>query len=440
MTMKRRMFLGLAAAASLAGCGYRSVDAVYSQPPGSVPKKFGNRVRVVFWTSYGGANGKAVGKLVDKFNDSQDDVYVEVQFQGSYDDVAQKVAAALVASEAPDLAILSDVTWERFFLNEALEPLNAYFTDGFGPAVYQKKLFGEYVVKGQSWAVPFARSTPIFYYNKDAFKKAGLPDRAPRTWTELRSWVPELSKVQVNGRSMRTLALAKVDGDWQFQGNVWQFGGAYSKGLDVTIDEAGAVAAGEWQRQMVHEEKAAYMAHSPSTDFANGLVATMQESTGGLKKMTTTAKFPVGVGFIPSEVASGIATGGGGIGMMRNISTERKQAAATFLEFLARPENSAFWTAQTGYLPVVDAARDRPELKKLIADQPNFGVAIDQLEIARQQDAIRLYGRNANVEIYTGLQQIYSDNAAPQKVFKSVAGRLEAIGEEVKRLYEEKVL
>ena len=134
-------------------------------------------------------------------------------------------------------------------------------------------------MKGQSWAVPFARSTPILYYNRDAFAKAGLPDRAPRTWSELRSWVPELAKVQSGGRSLRTIAFAKIDGDWQFQGNVWQFGGAYSRGLDVTIDEAGAVAAGEWQRQMVHDLGAAYMASSPSTDFANGLVGVIQEST-----------------------------------------------------------------------------------------------------------------------------------------------------------------
>ncbi|RZU20074.1 hypothetical protein EV645_2301 [Kribbella rubisoli] len=67
-------------------------------------------------------------------------------------------------------------------------------------------------------------------------------------------------------------------------------------------------------------------------------------------------------------------------------------------------------------------------------------MAIAQLENARQQDAIRLYGRNANVQIYTGLQQIYADNAQPKKVFGSVAKRLEAIGTEVKRLYEEKVL
>jgi sn-glycerol 3-phosphate transport system substrate-binding protein len=182
------------------------------------------------------------------------------------------------------------------------------------------------------------------------------------------------------------------------------------------------------------------MSSSPSTDFANGLVGVIQESTGGMKTITGKAKFKVGAGFIPSEVAAGIATGGGGIGMLRNISDERKQAAAAFLTFLARPENSAWWTAQTGYLPVVNAAREDPELKKLIAEQPNYGVAIAQLANARQQDAIRLYGRNSNVAIYTGLQQIYADNAAPREVFKSVARRLDAIADEVRRQYEEKVL
>ncbi|MFC5262449.1 hypothetical protein ACFPJ1_10080 [Kribbella qitaiheensis] len=51
-----------------------------------------------------------------------------------------------------------------------------------------------------------------------------------------------------------------------------------------------------------------------------------------------------------------------------------------------------------------------------------------------------LDGRNSKVAIYTGLQQIYADNAAPKKVFSSVARRLEAIGDEVRRQYEEKVL
>src|SRR3546814_15633861 len=34
--------------------------------------------------------------------------------------------------------------------------------------------------------MPFNSSTPVFYYNKDAFKKAGLnPDTAPKTWKDV---------------------------------------------------------------------------------------------------------------------------------------------------------------------------------------------------------------------------------------------------------------
>jgi sn-glycerol 3-phosphate transport system substrate-binding protein len=436
----RRSFLALLGTAGLAaGCGFRSPDAVYGQPAGSVPARYAGRVRVVFWHSYSGRNGKVLGELVTRFNDSQDDVYVEAQYQGSYDDTAQKVAASLIAGQVPDIAIFSDVTWERFFLNDALEPFDGYFRPGFDRSVYEPKLFDEGVLQGRSWWIPFARSTPMLYYNRDAFAQAGLPDRAPETWSELREWAPALARVQSAGRSLRSLAFAKIDGDWQFQGNVWQFGGAYSNGLDVTIDEDGAVAAGEWQRRLVHEDGYGYMASSASTDFAGGLTAMLQDSTGGLRTIMEKASFSVGAGFVPSEVAAGIATGGGGIGMMRNATVERKQAAAVFLAYLARPEISAHWTTETGYLPVVTAAQREQALVDLIAKEPNYGVAIRQLPRARQQDAIRLYGRNANVAIYTGLQQIYADNAAPRDVFRSVARRLESIADEVRRQYEEKV-
>ena len=335
--------------------------------------------------------------------------------------------------------MFSDVTWERFYLNDALEPMDGYFGAGFGPQVYEPKLFAEGVLQGRSWWIPFARSTPMLYFNRDAFAKAGLPDRAPATWSELREWAPALAGVQSAGRSLRSLAFAKVDGDWQFQGNVWQFGGAYSNGLDVTIDEDGAIAAGEWQRRMVHVDGYGYMANSAMADFANGLTAMAHDSTGGLRSAMEKASFEVGAGFVPGEVDTGVATGGGGIGVMRNATEERKKAAAAFLTFLARPDVSARWTIETGYLPVVTAAQQEPALQNLIAEQPNFGVAIAQLPRARQQDAIRLYGRNANVAIYTGLQQIYADNADTRDVFRSVARRLESIGEEVRRLYEEKV-
>ena len=436
----RRSFLGLLGVAGLtAGCGFRAPDAEYAQPAGTVPQRFAGRVRVVFWHSYSGRPGTVLGKLVTRFNDTQDDVYVEAQYQGSYDDTAQKVAASLIAGQVPDIAIFSDVTWERFYLNDALEPFDGHFRPGFDRSVFEPKLFDEGVLQGRSWWIPFARSTPMLYYNRDAFAAAKLPDRAPETWSELREWAPALAGVRSAGRSLRSLAFVKVDGDWQFQGNVWQFGGSYSRGLDVAIDEDGAVAAGEWQRRLIHDDGYGYMASSAITDFTSGLVAMAQDSTGGLRNAMEKAKFAVGAGFVPSEVAAGVATGGGGIGMLRNATAERKQAAAVFMAWLAQPSVAAEWTIGTGYLPVVTAAQREQALVDLVAKEPNYGVAVAQLPRARQQDAIRLYGRNANVSIYTGLQRIYADNADPRAVFGSVARRLESIADDVRRQYEEKV-
>jgi sn-glycerol 3-phosphate transport system substrate-binding protein len=39
---------------------------------------------------------------------------------------------------------------------------------------------------GQMLSFPFNSSTTVFYYNKDAFKAAGLdPDKPPKTWPEV---------------------------------------------------------------------------------------------------------------------------------------------------------------------------------------------------------------------------------------------------------------
>lgn len=37
-------------------------------------------------------------------------------------------------------------------------------------------------------SMPFNSSTPVLYYNKDAFKKAGLdPNKAPKTWADVKA-------------------------------------------------------------------------------------------------------------------------------------------------------------------------------------------------------------------------------------------------------------
>jgi sn-glycerol 3-phosphate transport system substrate-binding protein len=392
------------------------------------------RVSVVYWSSWGGKNGEGVQKLVDDFNASQSDIVVENQFQGSYEETAQKLAAAMAARQTPDMVSLSEVTWNRFYINQTLQPLDDLFAKAnFNPADYVDPLINEGTRQGKIWWVPFARSTPLFYYNRDVFKEAGLPDRGPETWAELREWGAELMKV--GGENMKVFAFttAKNYNAWHFQGNVWQWGGAYSdKELNALIDEPATVEAGEWVRKFVHEDKMGYMTDDQSTDFINGVCATTSQSTGSLGGIATAAKFAVGTAFLPQNKQFGCPTGGAGLGILAAAPAEKKDAAVEFLKFLAKPENVVFWSKHSGYMPATDSAREAPDMQQYFTQNPNYKVAVEQLPKTQPQDTARLLIPNGDQTIGTGLERILVNNEPADKVFADVATQLERDAQEIK--------
>ena len=447
ITRRKFFFLAGGAAGSLAlaacgggasggtsGSGGGNTGVQQAQATGTVPAEAANRTRVVFWSAFGGKNGEALSKLVNDFNGAQKDIFIDNQFQGSYDETAQKLAAAMAARQVPDMAVLSEVTWNKFSVNKTLEPLDDRLKKAnLDPKDYVDSLIAEGTRQGKIWWVPFGRSTPLFYYNRTLFKEAGLPDRGPKNWDELREWGKALQKLNKPDLKAYAFTNAKNFNAWHFQGNIWQWDGNYSdKNLDVKIDQPNAVAAGEWLRKFVHEEKLGYMAPDQSLDFINGLTAMTQQSTGSLGNITSGAKFEVGTAFLPEQAKFGCPTGGAGLGIIAAAPDNRKQAAVEFIKFLAKPENVAFWSRQTGYMPATKSAREAPEMQQFFAQNPNYKVAVDQLPKTQAQDTARLFIPNGDVTIGTGLERILINNEPAETVFKAVAEQLKRDAQEVK--------
>ncbi len=397
------------------------------------------KIRVVYWSSWGGDSGKAMQKLVDDFNASQKEIFVENQYQGNYEETAQKLATALAARQVPEIASLSEVTWNRFYLNNSLAPLNDHMeTAGLDPKDYVESLINEGTKDGTIWWVPFARSTPLFYYNRDMFQKAGLPDRGPETWSELQEW-GEALKGKGGAKNVHAFTNAKNYNAWHFQGNVWQWDGRYSdEEFNALIDEENAVEAGEWLRQFVHEQKMGYMAEDQSVDFGNGLCATTQQSTGSLGGITEAAKFEVGTAMLPEQEKFGCPTGGAGLGVLAAAPDERKAAAVEFISFLAKPENVTSWSKTTGYMPVTNSARESEEMQSYFKENPNFQVAVEQLPKTQPQDTARTLIPNGDQTIGTGLERILVNNEPAEQAFKGVAEQLESDAREVKEQVENK--
>ena len=211
-------------------------------------------VDVLYWGSYSDVLGEAEQAIVRMFNESQQDVVVEYQFQGTYEETAQKLTAALQARQAPDVSLLSDVWWFRFYLANALAPLNDLIAaNEIDTADYVESLYNEGVRDGVSYWLPMARSTPLFYYNVDAFAEVGL-EEAPEFWSQLVEVAPEL--VQKDGDTITRSAFTHPTGAsyiaWLFQAVIWQHEGAYSDpDFTIRINEPNGVRAGEFYRSSV---------------------------------------------------------------------------------------------------------------------------------------------------------------------------------------------
>jgi sn-glycerol 3-phosphate transport system substrate-binding protein len=433
--LNRRHFLAAAggtAALLLTGCGGGS----FTQATGNVPRDYRNRTHVVFWHSFGGVLGEAIDKLIGEFNESQTDIYVEGQFQGSYENAVQKLTAALVAKQVPDMIILSEVTWRKMHLANRLEPYDDYFGGEFQPEIFVDNLIEEGTVKDSVLWVPFARSTPLFYYNKTVFEAAGLPAEGPTNWRELREWAPALQE-----HTNKTLALGDVYASWYFQGTAWAFGGKYSDGLDVTMTDENTMAAGQFMVDLIRDAAAAYMSPTTLVDFGNGVSACAMMSTGSLAGATeAAADFEVGTTFLLEYDDFGCPTGGSGIGIMSDAAPERKVAAAEFVRWLSQPVKSAQWTVDTGYMPVVKAARDEPALVQKASEDPNYETGLNQLPLTSPQDLIRPMVPSAGEMLDKALQKLYSSNVSVDDVFGNLQVQLQRKADLIRPTYEERYL
>src|SRR5699024_2451633 len=137
--------------------------------------------------------------------------------------------------------------------------------------------------------------------------------------------------------------------DWFFQGSSWAFGGGFSDGLDMRLTTAETIAALEFDRAFIFDEKAGKLSTDASGDFVSGTAASMLQSTGVLSGVVEAAEFEVGCGFLPEQEATGVPTGGSGVVIFRYATDERKQAAWEVLKFLSTGQATVDWTLGTGY-------------------------------------------------------------------------------------------
>ena len=424
---RRSLMKGAAGAAAGAAALVTSKRSQTFAAPALI-QNTGSQVEVVFWSSFGGKNGEVEQEVIRRFHESQKDVVINYQFQGTYEETAQKVIAALQARQAPHFTVLSEANWFRFYANDYLVPMDEFIAnEQVDTADYVESFLTEGQRQDQQWWMSFARSTPLFYYNKQMWAEAGLEDRGPKTYTELSEWGPKLVKKTGNDVSQWAFLHAPATDyiSWYFQGTAWAFDGSYSdEEFNVTISEPNTVKAGEWLRSTVAEGWAT-ASMDRTTDFINGVTASMMQSTGQLANLKENAKFEFGAAFLPSEVNPGCPTGGAGIGILSTTPPELQAAAFKYIAFATSPEIAAYWSQNTGYMPVRKSAGENAEMQTFYETNPNFRIAVEQLATTKPQDPARRFVPAGDTIIGKGLEEITVNQAEVQPTFDQLKGTLE---------------
>ncbi|MEJ5914824.1 ABC transporter substrate-binding protein [Pseudokineococcus sp. 1T1Z-3] len=381
---------------------------------------------IVFWSNHPGGSVEQEEALIAAFAE-ETGISVRLENSGAnYEETSQAFQTSQGTGATPDVVVLSDATWFPNYLAGSLLPVDEVLeaaevsTDGYVEALYE-----DYLYEGAHYGVPYARSTPLFYYNVEHYEQAGI-EAPPETWEEVAEVSERLVEAGTAGSAFSFPPQDEYPA-WWMQNLVWGYGGAWSDEWDLApVASAETVEALQFAQDAT-DSWASVSSGDPADDFSAGATSQIVQSTGSLGGILDTAGFEVGVAFLPGGPQAEGQTPTGGAGLMVSAASEPEEqmAAAMFVGFMTDAENTATFSAATGYMPVQQDA----DMSAVYAETPQFEVAVDQLERARSQDNARVFLPGGDLELSQALQRILTSDV-------DVATEMESVQASLEELYE----
>lgn len=349
----------------------------------------------------GGPLTSVVDGMVNDFMDENPDIKVNAIYAGNYNDARVKALAAIKSGKPAQLSVMFSIDIYELINQDAIVAFDDVvktdeekeWLNSFYPTLMENGKTG-----GKTWGVPFQRSTIVMYYNKDAFKAAGLdPEAAPATWDELVSMGKKLTKE--DGSQWGVMIPSTGYPYWMFGALCMQNDEVLMNGSGnkTYFNNPGVVDALKFWQALGSEHKVMPEGTiewgTLRQNFLEGKTAIMYHSTGNLTAVKNNAKFDFGVAMLPGNKRRGTPTGGGNFYIFKNSSPEEQRAALKLIQFMTAPERSAEWSVKTGYMGVSPKAYETQVLKDYVASFPYAAVARDQLQYATAELSTQQTGR-----------------------------------------------
>jgi sn-glycerol 3-phosphate transport system substrate-binding protein len=379
MPMKPKLLIATLAGALAAMLGPAAADPIELQ----------------WWHAMTAVNADVVNKIAADYNAAQPDYKIVPVFKGSYAETMTAAIAAYRAGNPPHIVQVFEVgTATMMAAKGAVKPVYQLMADvgePFDPQGYLPAIAGYYsTADGKMLSLPFNSSTPIVYWNKDAFQKAGLdPEKPPKTWPDtfeaakkLRAaglpcgftsaWV---SWTQIeNFSAWHNIPLATKANGLDGPDAVLEFNNP------TVVRHVANLAAAQKDKSFDYGGRTT----EPEAKFISGDCGIIQNSSGFFGALKAGVKFPFGMTELPyypdvSGAPQNSIIGGASLWVMGGKKPEEYKGVAKFFKYLSSPDLQERLHEQTGYLPITKTAYQQTKASGFYEKNPGREVPILQL-------------------------------------------------------------
>ena len=353
------------------------------------------QTEIQWWHSMTGANGDRVNAMASGFNASQKNYKVVPIYKGSYGESMTAAIAAFRAGKAPNIVQVFEVgTATMMSAKGAIVPVYKLMKDSgekFDPKAYVSAVAGYYTdSKGNMLSFPFNSSTPVFYINKDAYKKAGLdPNAAPKTWKE---FAIAAGKLKASGQQ------CVYTTGWPSWVHIENFSAWHN--LPIATLENGIGGLGtEFKinspqhvahiQMLVDFAKNGWFTYAGRTSeaeakFFSGECAMLTSSSAAQANIRQNAKFEFSINFLPYNdsikgAPQNSIIGGASLWVLGGKTPAENKGVAQFFNYLSQPELQSQWHKDSGYVPITYAAAELTRKSGYYEKNPGTDIAVKQL-------------------------------------------------------------
>jgi len=381
--ISRRVLLGAAAAAAMSMGGVGAAQA---------------QTEIQWWHAMGGQLGEAVNEIAEGFNKTQKEFKVVPVYKGSYTDTMTAAIAAFRAKQQPHIVQVFEVgTATMMAAKGAVYPVHQLMADAgekFNPSDYLGAVYGYYsTTDGKLLSMPFNSSTVVLYYNKDAFKKAGLdPNTPPKTWADMEAFSKKLLAAGYQcGFTTQWQTWAQIEnfGAWHnipFATKANGFGGTDIKLLindPLRVRHIENLA--KWHKDKIFVY--AGREGKPNPKFSTGecpMIMGSSGSAGGFAQAMKDVQFGIApMPYYPDVKGApqNSIIGGATLWVLSGKPKAEYKGVAKFFTYLSSPEVQAKWHQETGYVPITKAAFELTKKQGFYDKFPGRQVAVEELSL-----------------------------------------------------------